>query len=615
MLALSNMSVCLNRYIDTPLIRLKKESNSNRVAVLPLDNVSEDPHDSYFADGLTDELISTLSKVKELNVISRTSVMQYKNKPKVVRSIGKELDVGTLLEGSVRKAGNNVRIAIQMIDAKHDTPIWAERYDREIQNIFAIQTEIAERVTEALKLKLLPSEKARIEKVSTENTEAYKLYLKGRHEWDRRAGGEIDAALKCFQAAVELDPQFAMAYAGLADSYAIYSLAWIVNPGEALTRAKEYALKALEIDPNLAEAHSSLGYVYAFYDWKWADAEEEIRRAIELKPSYATSYFWYGKILCYSGRLDEAYDKTTRAAELDPLSNVTQAFLSYILISMKKWDQAIEQCIKTIKNHPGIAHIHRFLAWAYYAVSRNEDAIEEMRKAISVSGSGFQEKAEYAILLDSLGRRSEANLVLEDFNHIARTASVPSLAMAEALLSVGRTDEALSYLKKAVMDERGERLQHFRVWPFFDRYRNDQRWHALVNQMRISYSNVALIGSRDEDAAHKFKFQSPDRHSKMIFDFLVKAFIEDYMRKRLFIEQSGWRSLIQVAAECKLPRYSLYSRQGGCGPTVTELLQKGLVESRTFTGHRGRGGEVMKIRIAYDREPTKRYVDEMALIS
>jgi tetratricopeptide (TPR) repeat protein len=295
---------------------------------------------------------------------------------------------------------------------------------------------------------------------------------------------------------------------------------------------------------------------------------------------------------------------------------VIQAYLAYVLISNRKWDEAIEQCNRTIKTRPDIAHIHRFLGWAYYAKSRNDDAVEELRKAIAVSNGGFAEKAEYAILLDYLGRHVEANPILEEFNHTALTDYKPSLALAEVLFSVGKTEEAFNRMEEAVRVERGERLQHFRVWPFFDKYRHDQRWDSLVKLMRVpSLESAARLVADYDEVAQKFKFKSADSRAKTIFDYLVGAFIEDYMRKRLFIDQSGWRSLIQIAESCKLPRYDLYSRQGGAGPHVTELIQRGLVETRTFVGHRGRGGEVVKIRIAYDREPTKRYVDEMALIS
>lgn len=585
----------------------------NRIAVLPLANVSPDPNDSYFAEGLTDEIISSLSKVNGLSVISRTSIMQYRNKPKTLRRIGKELKAGTLLEGSVRKAGNTVRIAIQMVDASQDKQIWAESYDRELKDIFELQSEIAQRVTEALKLKLLPSEKQNIGKVATENPEAYKLYLKGRYEWEKRSAGEIESVVECFRAAVALDSRFASAYAGMADCYAIYSLTWIVNPGKALPKARKYALKALEIDPDLAEARSALGYVYAFYDWKWEEAERAVRRAIELEPSYATAHFWYGKILCYSGRYDDAYAETIKAAGLDPLSSVIQAYLAYVLITMRKWDEAIEQCKRTIKIHPQIAHIHRFLAWAYHGNDRNDNAIEEMKRAVSISSGGFAEKAEYAILLDSIGHRNEAKRIHDQLVQSALSTNIPAQAMAEAFFSVGKTDEAFTLLEKAFRDERGERLMHFRVWPFFDKYRKDRRWSSLEKSMSIPKWNT-FVSVRDKPT-QKFKFEGPDNRAKMIFDFLVRAFIEDYMRKRLFIDQSGWRSLIQTAEACNLSRYDLYSRQGGYGQTMSGLVQKGLVETRTFIGHRGRGGEVTKIRIAYDREPTKRYVDEIALAS
>ena len=294
---LKNVEVPINLYRvvlpwqETLTVRTVSESDLDiqRVAVLPFANISADGMDEYFADGLTEELISTMSKIHELSVISRTSAMHYKTRPKPIVEIGRELKAGTILEGSVRKSGNRVRITVQMVDAKQDKQIWAENYDREIQDIFAVQTDIAQRIAEALKIRLLPSEKKDIERRATESPGAHTLYLKGRYYWSERSKDGNDKAVKCFEEAVKLDPKFALAYAGLSDCYIIYGDYGWASPKEASSKAKEYATKAFEIDSRIAEAHTSLGWVYTTHEWMWQEAEKEFIKAMELKPSYATA--------------------------------------------------------------------------------------------------------------------------------------------------------------------------------------------------------------------------------------------------------------------------------------------------------------------------------------
>src|SRR5713101_2154876 len=278
------------------------ELDSHRVAVLPLKNMSPDPNDEYFADGMTEELITALSGLRELTVIARTSDMQYKNSPKRVAEVGRELKTGTVIEGSVRKAANKVRITVQMIDATTEGHLWVQNSDRQMDDIFAIQSEIAEKVADALKVKLIDSTRHRLEKKPTENTEAYMLYLRGRYYWNERTREDIDKAIKYFEHAIRIDPQFAPSYSGLADCYSvIIDYLWMA-PHRTSQLARDFSMKALELDNDLAEAHASLALTQMNYFWDFGSAERELKRAIELRPNYAPAHHWRAIMLLYQKR-------------------------------------------------------------------------------------------------------------------------------------------------------------------------------------------------------------------------------------------------------------------------------------------------------------------------
>jgi TolB-like protein len=296
---------------------------SYRVAVLPLSNISPDPQDEYFADGMTEEVISKISRIEGLEVISRTSVMQYKKTPKPVREVGRELDVGTVLEGSVRKAGSKLRISVQMIDAEKDRHLWSEDYDRTLQDVFAIQSEIAKQIAEALQVRLLPDNKKTLEKSPTSNLEAYTLYLKARANVGRQDREAFDLAIRFYEQAVAKDPKFALAYAGLARSYSGLAFHGYLPSTIAGAKARTYASKALEIDDSLAEAHRVMGGIRRNFDWDIAGAEREFRRAIELNPSFADAHGTLGILLMFMRENEAAISEAKRAIELDPLSGDT----------------------------------------------------------------------------------------------------------------------------------------------------------------------------------------------------------------------------------------------------------------------------------------------------
>ncbi|MGH8059552.1 MAG: tetratricopeptide repeat protein, partial [Candidatus Entotheonellia bacterium] len=321
-------------------------------AVLPLTNLSPDPENEYFSDGLTEDILTQLSKIRRLKVISRTSVMQYKKTSKNLREIGRELGVATILEGSVRKAANKVRISVQLVDAGTDEHLWAETYDRELADIFAIQSDVAQQIADALRAHVSPEERARIEHRPTENLEAYQAYLKGLFLWNRRTDESVNAGIEHFNRAIELDPGYAPAYVGFADSYIVLGNFGTYRPGVIYPLAKAAALKALAIDPTLGDAHASLAQVKMNHDWDWVGAERAFLTAIELRPSSANAHHWYALYLSSMGRFDQALVEIDRAQGLDPLSAAIGSNVAAILFSARRYDQALAAIHQALKMNP-----------------------------------------------------------------------------------------------------------------------------------------------------------------------------------------------------------------------------------------------------------------------
>lgn len=461
-----------------------------RLAVLPLVNISANKEDEYFADGLTEELISTVSKVRGLSVISRTSVMRYKGRDKSVAEIGKELRVGTVLEGSVRRAGNKVRIAAQLINVQSDRPLWSQSYDRNLDDIFSIQSDVSQRVAEALKIELLSSERIDIERKATANIQAHTLYLKGRYYWNERTREAMDKAVRYFEEAVKLDPLYAIAYVGLADCYIIYGDYGWLEPKKAFPQAKDYALRSVEIDSRLAEPHASLGTIYTSYEWMWQEAEKEFKQAIELNPSYATAYQWYGLYLEFMGRLDESYAQTKRASELDPLSRIIGANLGAALMIKGKYTEAIDQLDSVIEANPNYANAHDILGLACYLDSRTDDAVKELRKAEEMSGGDVNVKSDLALVLGFSGSRDEACKILDEIKELSKTNYVSKLIIAWVLFAVGRSDEGFSYLdvaceERSATADHGHPLAFMRLLPLFSDTRKDPRWAAFERRLGL----------------------------------------------------------------------------------------------------------------------------------
>jgi len=457
--------------------------NAKSVAVLPFKNLSDSKEDEYFSDGITDDIIAQLSKITDLKVISRTSVMQYKGVSKNVREIGRELDVGTVLEGSVRRAGNQVRIVAQLIDASNEGHLWAETYDKEMTQIFAIQSVVAQRIATALQARLSPAEKGRIEKKQTGNTGAYQLYLKGRFYWNKRRLDEIETAIEFFKQAIGKDPEYALAYAGLASAY-VLGPSYGIPVGEWYTNAQNAAVKALEIDSTLGEAHTVLGEIAQDHYFDWADAEKHFRRAIELDPGYPTTHQWYSCSLSFLGRFDEDLSEAKRAEELDPLSLVINMNLGDVLYVMRQYDRAIEQYKNTLALDQMFPWPHSGLASVYEVQGKFDESIAEYQKAKSLGGNIPYTLVPLGWAYARAGRKADALHVLQELLQLAQHGNSVSYGIAFLCYELGDKDKAFEWFDKAYQD-RDIWLESLGTDPLWDDLRADPRCIALLKKMGL----------------------------------------------------------------------------------------------------------------------------------
>jgi adenylate cyclase len=457
----------------------------HRIAILPFANMSPDAADEYFADGMTEELISTISNIRDLVVISRTSVMKFKKGGVSIDEIGRALRVGTVVEGSVRKSGNHTRITAQLIDVSTDGHLWSQTYDRNMDDVFAVQGDIARHVAEVLKLKLLDNENQNIARKATSSTDAHTSYLKGRHYWNLRTEEGNQRAMKYFEEAINLDGDYAIAQAALADCYTIgCDYGWI-RPQEALPKAKLSATCALTIDPELSEAHASMANVLRDYDWNWPEAVNEYRKALELKPNNALAYQWYALNLQLEKKFEESATMLSRAKELDPLSRVIGMNEGLLQLHMGRYDQAIRRFKEIIDLYPDYAQVRHFLGLTYLTVGRNDEALGEVERAVSLSDGDPEIMIALGFIYARMGRREEANKVLKELEIIERKKHVSNVWMAMLLLGLGMEEEAYIRLELA-LQERSTQLFYFRIFPWLEEFRNDPRWTAIEGKMNLS---------------------------------------------------------------------------------------------------------------------------------
>ena len=460
----------------------KKQSlDSHRVAILPFSNLSPDPNDKYFADGLTEELISTISRIGDLSVISRGSAMKYRDTKLSLDQVGRELDAGAILEGSVRKAGNKVRIAAQLLEVDSDKYVWSQSYDRDLTDILDVQAEIAEQVAEGLKLKLLSRDRESLGKRSTQNSEAYTLYLKGRFYWNERTQEATKKAVRYFEEAVKLDPRFAMAYSGLADCHLIMADYGWSAPAAAGDLAKGYALKALQLDEGLAEAHASLGLVSINHYWDFVAGEKELRAAIGLNPNLAQAYHWYGVMLMFTKRFREAEAMVRKGLELDPYSPVLAQSLAVSFVGLGEYNEALTRFRKLEAEGSLAASVNFWTTQVLIAQSKFEEAIVEGRKEVAANGGDLGAKLDLAVALGLAGKEDEAGAIIEEGLSPNGSYRSPT-SLGSALLAAGRDDEAYGWLEKAYA-EHDSALLYFRWLPGYEKFRADPRWKEIEKKM------------------------------------------------------------------------------------------------------------------------------------
>jgi TolB-like protein/tetratricopeptide (TPR) repeat protein len=460
-----------------------------RIAVLPFTNISPDPADEYFADGMTEELISTMSRISGMKVIARTSIMGYKGGHKKVDEVARELGVGTVLEGSVRKAGNRIRITVQLIDSETSEHMWAESYDRELEDVFAVQSDISKTVAEALKVRLLPIEKERVEKVPTKNVQAYELYLKGLETAPWFEAGypkeNIERSRDYFERAVQLDPYFALAYAGLEDCY-MHDYRYRAFD-ERAPKAENAAHKALEIDPDLAEAHIALGdALWHRYDFQ--GCEKEWKRAIELKPNSALAHEYYGAGLCMIfGKFEEAETELRKARELDPLSSSIRSWFQSLLYNSHQYDRALEEIAEEMKLHdsPGL---HNALAGIYLVKGDYDNALIESEKAMATVSPDDRPFfiSTLACIYAKTGRKEEAVKILNDLEELCKQRHYATYydAFAPVYYCLGDYDGLFRTIQNAYDEHSGDFLFSL-IDPLYDSLRTDPRFIALLKRVGL----------------------------------------------------------------------------------------------------------------------------------
>ncbi|MDA4118692.1 MAG: tetratricopeptide repeat protein [Thaumarchaeota archaeon] len=460
----------------------KSALDPRRVAVLPLANMSPDPNDRYLADGLTEELISTISRIHGLSVISRTSVMRYRDTMLPIGQISQELGTGSILEGSVRKAGNKLRITAQLIHAQSDRHIWSETYDRDLSDIFAIQSDIAEKVTEALKVYLLSKERQVIKrKATTTNTEAYTLYLKGRYYWNERAEASVIKAIRYFEEAVKVDPNFALAYTGLADAYFIMSDYLWMSPQKAGPLAEQYASKAIALDDGLAEAHASLGSSFLNNKWDFASSEREYKKAMELRPNYPAAYHWYGILLTFMGRYQDALAMIRRANDLDPYSRALNQAIGVTLYYLRRFDASLKRLDEVIDSNPDYAPAHFWKSIVLVEMGRMGDAIKESRRAVELDGtSGL--KVSLAWTYARSGDQESAIRIMNEVGSDEKSIFQPSWA-GLVKFELGKKDEAFKLFRLAY-ETHDTDLLYLRGSPTFEVCQSDPRWAEIESDFR-----------------------------------------------------------------------------------------------------------------------------------
>jgi TolB-like protein/Flp pilus assembly protein TadD len=462
--------------VTTPAVSEKS------IAVLPFANLSRDPDNAYFATGIQDEIITRLAKITELKVISCTSTHRFKSAPDDLPAIAKELRVANIMEGSVQRYADQVRVNVQLIKAESDAHLWADTFDRKLTDIFAVESEIARTIAETLQAKLTGEQQRQLNRRDTSNPEAYEFYLKGRYYWEKRTGQNLRKAIDQFQQAADKDSDYALAYAGLADCYLLLEDYLGAPASETYPKAKAFAERALQLDNSLAEAHTSLAYAYTNL-WQWEQAEEEFKRAIKLSPNYPTAHHWYSLLLLDLGRIDEAMAEIKSAHELDPLSLIIGTTLTYAYLAEGDANSSVAQCKRVIDFDPNFSRAHEYLGLAYLKQERHSEAIGELQKAVELSRERRQLRDlgyGYAIS----GKRTEALNLLKELEGKYEKHQAIGQDLAAVYAGLGEKDQAFAWLEKDFQARSGP-LAWIRWIAPFDLLRSDARHADLLRRMGI----------------------------------------------------------------------------------------------------------------------------------
>ncbi|HEV8131119.1 MAG TPA: protein kinase [Acidobacteriota bacterium] len=454
------------------------------LAVLPFVNVNADANTEYLCDGITESVINSLSQIPKLRVVPRSTVFRYKSKTVDLQKIGSELKVRAVLTGRVLQRGDTLNIQTELVDVGKDSQIWGQQYSRKLSDIVTVQEDISREISEKLRLKLSGEEKKRLAKHPTENTEAYKLYLQGRYQWNKRTLEGMQLSIDYFQQAIGRDSGYALAYAGLADAYALLADYNVLPAKEVMPRAKAAAMQAQQIDDTLAEAHASLGWVKFIYEWAWPDAERELKRSIELNPNYATAHHWYGEYLMLMARPDEALAEIRRAQELEPLSLVINRAVGSMLFYSRRYDEAAEQSRKTVLMDDHFTGAHVLLGRAYEQKGSYTEAIAEFQKALDLSEGNSNELAALGHAYAVSGKSSEARKILVELEERSKQTYVQPIWIAVIHLGLGEKQQALQWLQKGY-DDRSGWLVYQKVDPIFDSVRSDPKFQEMLRTVGL----------------------------------------------------------------------------------------------------------------------------------
>jgi eukaryotic-like serine/threonine-protein kinase len=454
------------------------------IAVLPFKNASGDPEHEYLSDGITGSLINNLATLPKLRVMAQSTVSRFKARDTDAQTVGRELNVRSVLAGTIMQSGGSLRIGTELVDVATGSQLWGAQYDRKPGDIFVIQDEISHEISEKLRLKLSRAEKKQLTKRHTESAEAYRLYLKGRHHWNQWTETGFYKAIEYFQQAIEQDPSYALAHAGLADCYVLLGWNSYLPPKDAFPKGKAAAIAALQLDANLAEAHTSLAAVLWLYDWQWEAAQTEFLRSLELGPAYPTANHWYGEYVMTMGRPQEAMLRLKKSYDLDPLSLIINDAMAWHLYFNRRYEEAIQQLRRTVELDPNYPVTYWILGVLLRTTGHYQPAITEGEKAVSLSGGSPLMRAALAHTLGAAGRTTEARQILADMTEVAKYKYVAPYFFAGIHIGAGEPERAMDYLEKCY-EEHSHWLIYIDKDPALDGIRGDQRFQKLLRQVGI----------------------------------------------------------------------------------------------------------------------------------